>query len=74
MRHVFEEIVAGKVNIMNDLAKVFVEIRIGEVLQVVKGVLRNVSLPLKLTYPQKSNVNSFTDVESFKNYLCHQNR
>ena len=46
--HILEEIVTSKVDIVNDLAKIFVEIRVGQVLEIVESVLRNVSLPLQL--------------------------
>jgi hypothetical protein len=45
--HVFEQIVAGQIDIMNDLAQVSLEIGIGQSNQVVQSVLGNVSLPLE---------------------------
>ena len=47
LRHVLEQIVAGQVDVVNDLAQVLLEVSVGQVLQVVQSVLGNVSLPLK---------------------------
>ena len=46
--HVHEEVVGSQVDVVDDLAKVCVEVSIGQVLEVVKRILRNVSLPLQL--------------------------
>jgi len=45
--HVFEQIVAGQIDVVNDLAQVTLEIGIGQSNQVIQSVLGNVSLPLK---------------------------
>ena len=45
--HVLEEVVAGQVDVVDDLAPVLVEVRVGQGLQVVQGVLGNVTLPLE---------------------------
>merc|ERR1719507_712868 len=56
--HVFKQIVAGQIDIVNDLAQVFLEIIIGQTNQVVQSVLGNITLPLEFTltliaeYPQ----------------------
>jgi len=48
--HVFEKVVAGQVDVVNDLAQVLLEVSVGQVLQVVQSVLRNISLPLELAF------------------------
>ena len=48
MWHVLEEVVSSKVDIVNDLAQVFVEVVVGQGNKVVQGLLGNVSLPLQL--------------------------
>lgn len=48
MRHVVEEIVGRQVDVVNNLAQVLVEVGVGQVLQVVQRILRNVTLPLEL--------------------------
>ncbi len=39
---------SGEVDVVDDLAQVLVEVRVGQVLEVVQGVLRDVALPLQL--------------------------
>ena len=46
--HVLEEVVASKVNIVDDLAQVFVEVGACQGNEVVQSLLGNVSLPLQL--------------------------
>ena len=46
--HVLEEVVTSKVNIVDDLAQVFVEVVAGQSDEVVQGLLGNVPLPLEL--------------------------
>ena len=46
--HIFEQIVPGQIDIVNDLAQVFVEVVVGQGNKVVQGLLGNVSLPLQL--------------------------
>ena len=46
--HVLEEVVASKVNIVDDLAQVFVEVGACQGDEVVQSLLGNVSLPLQL--------------------------
>jgi hypothetical protein len=48
--HVFEHIVSGQIDIVNDLAQVGFEVSGGQVVQVVQGILRNFSLPLEFTF------------------------
>ena len=48
MWHVLEEVVSSKVDIVNDLAQVFVEVVVGQGNKVVQSLLGNVSLPLQL--------------------------
>merc|ERR1712018_839874 len=48
--HVLEQIVSCKVNVVDDLAKILVEVGIGQTNKVVQSVLRNISLPLKFTF------------------------
>jgi len=50
LRHVFEEVVAGQVDVVDDLAQVLLEVSVSQVLQVVQSVLRNISLPLELAF------------------------
>ena len=45
--HVFEKVVASQIDVVDDLAQILFEVGIGQVLQVVQSVLRNISLPLK---------------------------
>ena len=46
--HVLEKVVTGKVDVVDDLAQVFVEVVAGKSDQVVQGLLGNVPLPLQL--------------------------
>ena len=45
--HIFKQIVAGQIDIVNDLAQVLLEVSVGQVLQVVQVVLGNIALPLQ---------------------------
>merc|ERR1712018_486703 len=47
--HIFEQIVPGQIDIVNDLAQIFLEISIGQTDQVVQSILGNVSFPLEFT-------------------------
>jgi len=46
--HIFEHIVTGQIDIVNDLAQVGLEVSGGQVVQVVQSFLGNFSLPLEL--------------------------
>jgi hypothetical protein len=50
LRHILEQIVSGKVNIVDDFAQIFVEVGVGQILEVVQSVLGNVALPLEFTF------------------------
>lgn len=50
MGHVVEEVVGGQIDVVNNLAQVLVEVGVGQVLQVVQRVLRDVTLPLELAW------------------------
>ena len=39
---------SGEIDVVDDLAEVLVEVGVGQVLQVVQGVLGDVALPLEL--------------------------
>ena len=47
--HIFEHVVAGQIDIVNDLAQVSLEVGGGQVIQVVESLLGNFTLPLKFT-------------------------
>jgi len=48
--HVLEEVMAGQVDVVDDLAQVLLEVGVGQVLEVVQSVLGNVTLPLQFTF------------------------
>ena len=48
--HVVEEVVGGQIDVVNNLAQILVEVGVGQVLQVVQRVLRDVTLPLELAW------------------------
>jgi len=50
LRHILEQIVSGKVNVVDDFAQILVEVGVGQVLEVVQSVLGNVALPLEFTF------------------------
>ena len=56
MRHILEEIVASKVDVVNDLAKVFVEVSVGQVLEIVESILGNIPLPLQFACVRKKTL------------------
>jgi len=53
--HVHEEIVGSKVDVMNNFSKVLMEICVGQVLQIVKGILGNVSFPMEISCKDLKN-------------------
>ena len=58
---------SGKVNVVDDLAKICVEVGIGQANKVVQSVLRNISLPLKFAYSEKIQI--YIDLQySFQGY------
>ena len=50
LRHVTEHNVSRLVDVVNDLAKVFVEVGVGQVDKVVQSVLGNIPLPLEFSW------------------------
>ena len=47
--HVSKQIVSSQINVVNDFAQIGMEIRVGEVLQVLQVLGWDVSLPLQFT-------------------------
>ena len=47
--HVPEHVVARQVDVVDDLAQVSLEVRASQVLEVVQGLLGNISLPLQFS-------------------------
>jgi len=57
--HVFEHIVAGQIDIVNDLAQVGFEVSGSQVVQVVQSFLGNFSLPLEFAFAFITDIPQF---------------
>jgi len=47
--HIHKQVVSSKVDIMDNFAKVLVEVCVSKVFQIVECILRNITFPVKVT-------------------------